>query len=170
MKMNKNCPICNKAGLPDFTSTHTVCPQCNSDLKPFLLLNTISKANSRKYLLLGIIGTGLVLIVFVLLYFNSISENNKMQVNNAIRVQTLQDSLHVIQSSISANLTNDSVSKTAEKVIIIQYKVKSGDCTSKIAQFFYNDWEMYKQIEADNNLIQPYILKVGQTLNIKIRQ
>lgn len=168
--MNKNCPICNKAGLPDFTSTHTVCPQCNSDLKPFLLLNSISKANSRKYLLLGIIGTGLTLIIFTLLYFKSISENSKLQVNNAIKVQTLQDSIQAIQSSISVNPTNDSVSRAIEKEIIIQYKVKSGDYTSKIAQFFYNDWEMYKQIEADNNLIQPYILKVGQTLNIKIRQ
>lgn len=168
--MTNKCPICNKAGLPDYTSTQTVCPQCNSDLKPFLLLNSIAKSNSKKQLLFGIIGTGVALVVFALLYFNSLSENNKIQGNNTIRVQTIHDSLQTLHTLILANPKNVSESETAEKEIIIQYKVKSGDYTSKIAYFFYNDWQMYKQIEADNNLIQPYILKVGQTLNIKIKQ
>jgi hypothetical protein len=168
--MTNNCPICNKAGLPDYTSTQTVCPQCNSDLRPFLLLNSIAKSNFKKQLFFGIIGTGVILVVFALLYFNSLSENNKIQSDNANRVQTLQDSLQTLHTLISVNPTNVSESETAKKEIIIQYKVKSGDYTSKIAHFFYNDWQMYKQIEADNNLIQPYILKVGQTLNIKIKQ
>ena len=58
--------------------------------------------------------------------------------------------------------------KSSEKEFSIQYKVKNGDCPSKIALFFYNDWKMYKKIEADNNLTQPYILKVGQLLTIKL--
>lgn len=168
--MNNNCPICNKAGLPDYTSKHTVCPQCNSDLKSFLLLHSIAKTNSKKHLLFGIIGTGAILVVFSLLYFNTISESKKIQSENAKIVQTLQDSLESLNTLITINPTNVYESNTTDKVIIIRYKVRSGDYTSKIAQFFYNDWTKYKQIEADNNLIQPYILQIGQTLNIKIKQ
>jgi hypothetical protein len=44
------------------------------------------------------------------------------------------------------------------------------DYPYKIAQFFYGDGKMYKKIEVDNNLHQPYTLKVGQILLIKISQ
>jgi hypothetical protein len=54
--------------------------------------------------------------------------------------------------------------------VVIEYKVRLNDCPSKIAQFFYNDWTMYKKIETDNHLVQPYTLKVGQILKISIGQ
>lgn len=166
--MNSNCPICNKAGLPDYTTTHTVCPQCNSDLKPFLLLHSIAKPNSKKTFQFGIIGLALTAIVFVALYFNSLSENKKLTSDNSNTIIRLQDSIHNLQTTNAKPLTTEI--KISENEIVIQYKVKKDDYPSKIAQFFYNDWRMYKKIEADNNLHQPYILKVGQTLNIKIKQ
>jgi hypothetical protein len=46
--MQFNCPVCNKAGLPDYRATQTICPQCNSDLKPFLLIHSISKKTTSK--------------------------------------------------------------------------------------------------------------------------
>ena len=61
-----------------------------------------------------------------------------------------------------------------EKLIVdkrdvsIKYQVKKGDFPYKIAEFFYNDGSKYKQIEADNNLKQPYTLKTGQILIIKL--
>ena len=166
--MNNHCPICNKAGLPDYTITHTVCPQCNSDLKPFMLLHSISKPNSNKRTLFVSIGISLVAFVLAVLYFNSFSENKKIVSENSKTVLQLQDSIHNLQSEIAK--PNVSASKKTEEEITIQYKVKYGDYPSKIAQFFYNDWKMYKKIEADNNLQQTDILKVGQTLTIKIKQ
>lgn len=168
--MNTNCPICNKAGLPDFTCIHTICPQCNSDLKPFLLLHSIRKTTPAKKYFFGSFGALIVALAFVLLYFNSIEENKNLQSDNASKVQTLQDSLQTLNLAIAKIQTNITENYAVEKDIIIKYKVKEGDYLSKIAQFFYNDWKMYKKIETDNNLTQPYMLKVGQTLNIKIKQ
>ena len=131
--MQFNCPVCNKAGLPNYTATPTICPQCNSDLKPFLLLHSISKPNSNKVNKFALVAFALIVYVFY-----------QMQIINE--------------------------NKSSQKEIVIKYKVKNGDYPSKIAQFFYNDWRMYKKIEADNNLKQPYILKVGQPLTIKLTQ
>ncbi len=154
--MNHNCPVCNKAGLPDYTATQTICPQCNSDLKPFLLLHSISKPISNKANKFALFGVTLVGCALAILYLKSISDKSQVASENSKAIVQLQDSINTLH--------------TTEKEIVIQYKVKNGDYPSKIAQFFYNDWKMYKKIEADNNLTQPYILKVGQLLTIKLKQ
>lgn len=156
--------------MPDFTSEHTVCPQCNSDLKPFFLLKSISNSHPKNLMVVVSIVTVLVLIVFAFLYFRTLSENDKIKLENIKSVQAFQDSLQTLQNIISLNSQNLSVNYTSEKETVIHYIVKSGDNTSKIAQFFFNDWKMYKKIEADNNLIHPYILQIGQPLTIKIKQ
>ena len=154
--MNNNCPVCNKAGLPDYTATQTICPQCNSDLKPFMLLHSISKPKSNKANKFAFVALALVSCALAILYFNYISLKKQIAIENSKAIVQLQDSINTLH--------------TTEKEIVIQYKVKNGDYPSKIAQFFYNDWKMYKKIEADNNLKQPYILKVGQPLTIKLTQ
>lgn len=168
--MDTNCPICKKAGLPDFTRIHTICPQCSSDLKPFLLLHSISKRTSGKKHFFYYAGAIAISLVFIMLYFNSIQENKSLKAEYTSRVQTIQDSLQTNDSAIAKIQTKNTANFTLENEITIKYKVKSGDHLSKIAQFFYNDWTLYKKIETDNNLTQPYILKIGQTLNIKIKQ
>jgi len=168
--MNNNCPICNKAGLPDYTNKHTVCPQCNSDLKPFLLLHSITKPNSKTQMRFGITAIGLAAVVFAALYFHSISDSKKIASNNLKSISLLQDSIRNLHNDIAKTQPIAPEKNLLEKEIAIQYKVKHGDYPSKIAQFFYNDWRMYKQIETDNNLQQPYTLKVGQSLTIKLKQ
>ncbi len=170
MMMNHNCPVCNKAGLPDYRAIQTICPQCNSDLKPFLLLHSISKPTSNKANLFALFGMALITCVLVILYFNSISDKTQIASENSETIFQLQDSIKTLQTTFSNSQTVQSEIKSTEKEIVIQYKVKNGDYPSKIAQFFYNDWKMYKKIEADNNLTQPYILKVGQILTIKLKQ
>jgi len=168
--MYTKCPICDKSGLPDYTNIHTVCPQCNSDLKAFMLLHSIDKPKYNKKFLFIFVVVSTIGLVFVILYFNSLLENGKLESEIKNKVETIQDSLQTLYSAISHNKTKISDVKIPENEIIIQYKVKSGDNLSKIAQFFYNDWKMYRQIETDNNLTQPYILKVGQMLKIKIKK
>jgi len=165
-----NCPVCNKAGLQDYTATATVCPQCNSDLKPYLILRSIAKRNSNKTTLFALIGVAVVAFAFAIFYFNSLSNRNQTLLANLNAVQQLQDSIRGLQNSIIKSQTVQSDNKSSGKEIVMQYKVKYGDCSSKIAKFFYNNWRMYKKIEADNNLKPPYILKIGQPLTIKITQ
>ncbi len=169
MPSNVSCPVCNKAGLQDYTATPTVCPQCNSDLKPYLLLHSVAKANSKKATLFTL-GVAFLVCLFAILYFTSLPGKKQIANDNRKTIKQFQDSINSLQASIvhlkSVTLEN----KNSDKEIIIQYKIKYGDYPAKIAQFFYNDWRMYKKIESDNNLKQPYELKVGQILFIKIKQ
>jgi nucleoid-associated protein YgaU len=91
---------------------------------------------------------------------NSINEKQKFIASNTAATQQYRDTIQSIRTDVITNPNN----------VSIRYKVKKGDYPAKIAKFFYNDWSMYKKIERDNNLHQPYILKVGQILIIKINQ
>ncbi|MBC6490656.1 LysM peptidoglycan-binding domain-containing protein [Flavihumibacter stibioxidans] len=165
--MNYNCPICNKAGLPDYTKNNVVCPQCNSDLKAFMLLNSISKPNKSKIGTYLIIGVSLLSIVFLGLFLKSNSDKKELIAKNVV----LNDSISKMQIVDVAKETKEEIQPIAEKQeATIKYVVKKGDYPYKIAQFFYNDGSKYTQIETDNNLEQPYTLKVGQILTIKILQ
>ena len=168
--MQFNCPVCNKAGLPNYTATPTICPQCNSDLKPFLLLHSISKPNSNKVNKFALVAFALIVCVLAILYSNSLSDKKQIASENSKARTLLQDSISKLQTPLRKTQTVEPENKSSQKEIVIKYKVKNGDYPSKIAQFFYNDWRMYKKIEADNNLKQPYILKVGQPLTIKRTQ
>lgn len=162
--MANNCPICKKAGLPDYTKNIVVCPQCNSDLKAFMLLNSISKPNKSKIWTYLIIGISLLSVAFLGLFLKSNSDKKELIAKNVI----LNDSISKMQI---ADVTKEEVQPIAEKQeATIKYVVKKGDYPYKIAQFFYNDGSKYKQIEVDNNLEKPYTLKVGQILTIKISQ
>ena len=142
--MNHNCPICNKAGLPDYTKSEVVCPQCNSDLKAFLLLDSISapkKGSFRTYALLG-------------LALLTVNDSISTLTSEKLAIENPKEEPQIIES----------------KEVTVKYVVKKGDYPYKISQFFYGDGNKYKQIEAVNDLEQPYTLKVGQILLIKISQ
>jgi nucleoid-associated protein YgaU len=163
--MSHNCPICNKAGLPDFTINEVNCPQCNSQLKAFLLLNSISSSNKKKPGIYFLWGLALLTVLFFGLFLKSTNEKNLAHNNNIIlrdSITNLVGQKIVLEKIIKERQINRANEST------LKYVVKKGDNLYKIAQFFYGDGNMYKQIEADNNLKQPYSLKIGQILLIKI--
>jgi len=161
--MMTNCPVCSKNGLPNYTVIHTICPQCNSDLKPYLLLHDISRRRMPKALSFTLGGVTIIAFVFAILYLISDSGKNQLARESSIVVSRTHDS---IMKTDAVNGT----SSTLTKEFSLQYKVRKGDCLSKIAQFYYNDWRKYRQIVIDNNLSTPYTLIIGQPLTIKITQ
>jgi len=165
--MSHNCPICNKGGLPDYTKSNVVCPQCNSDLKAFLLLDSISMPKKGRLGIYTIIGLSLLTILFLGLFVKSNTTKNEVLANNIV----LKDSISILKlKEVAIEIPKVEPKIIESKDATVKYVVKKGDYPYKIAQFFYNDGNKYKQIETDNNLVQPYTLKVGQTLNIKIPQ
>jgi len=165
--MNHNCPICNKAGLPDYTKSEVVCPQCNSDLKAFLLLDSISAPEKRSFRIYALLGLALLTVLFLGLFVKSNIDKNEIIATNII----LNDSISNLKSkNVAPEKPNEEPQKLESREATIKYVVKKGDYPYKIAQFFYGDGNRYKQIEADNELKQPYTLKVGQILLIKISQ
>ena len=168
--MEFNCPICNKVGLPDYRTIETICPQCNSDLKPFVLLNSISESKKEKKPPLILLGTILITIVFAFLFIKSVFDKKEILSDNLKRETKYKDSIRILQSHNEQKSILPIGQKTTKKESLIKYKIRKKDTLSKIAKFFYNDWSMYKKIEDLNNLKHPYTLKIGQILLIKIEQ
>ncbi len=165
--MSYFCPICDKAGLPDYTKKSVVCPQCNSDLKAFLLLRSISEPKKILYFGIAVIGLALFSLFFFGFYMLSNTERKELVAVNKV----LNDSILFLHNASVFEKTVEERHQVVEnKEIVIKYIVRKDDFPYKIAQFFYGDGMKYKKIEADNALIQPYVLKVGQTLIIKIPQ
>jgi hypothetical protein len=160
---NSICPICGQAGLPDYKTRHTTCPQCNSDLKAYLLLNSIQKKTRSKsnIVLLSILGMCIIISVFYIFY--NIHTQNKVLENYGLKFKTLEDSLCNYRNGKSTikNLNNE---------LIYKYKIRKGDCPWKIAVIFYGNGQKYKLIEQENNLQKPYKLKIGQQIKIKLNQ
>lgn len=165
--MNHNCPICNKAGLSDYTRNEVVCPQCNSDLKVFLLLDSISKPVKGRFGIYALIGLTLLAILFLGLFIKTNAVKKEILATNIV----LNDSITIlIREKLALERQNEQLPLTESKEVTVKYVVKKGDYPYKIAQFFYGDGNRYKQIEADNALVQPHTLRVGQILLIKISQ
>jgi hypothetical protein len=165
--MNHNCPVCNKSGLPDYTKSNVVCPQCNSDLKAFLLLDSISTSKKGRLGIYTIKSLSLLAILLLGLFVKLNTTKNEVIATNIVlkdSISNLKFKVVAIEKIIAEHEIIESKDAT------VKYVVKKGDYPYKIAKFFYNDGNKYKQIEADNDLEQPYTLKVGQILNIKIPQ
>lgn len=160
---NSICPICGQAGLADYKTQLTTCPQCNSDLKAYLLLNSIQKKPRSKsnIVLLSILGICIIIPVFYIFY--NINTQNKVMENYGLKFKTLEDSLSNYRTGKSTfeNLNNE---------LIFKYKIRKGDCLWKIAVVFYGNGQKYKLIEQENNLQKPYKLKIGQQIKIKLNQ
>ncbi|MBC8147803.1 MAG: LysM peptidoglycan-binding domain-containing protein [Bacteroidetes bacterium] len=165
-----NCPICQKTGLSDYRIEPTVCPQCNSDLKGYAIIHeaTITRKKTIKKQRIIFLSTSifLLLIILGLVYMPF---QSSFQSESLIHVQ---DSLNLMKAQLSQKndeLQDIKAQTSAVNEIQIHYVVKSGDNLSKIAFFFYGDWEMYKEIEAVNNLIPRSKIFPNDTLLITLK-
>ena len=163
--MKHNCPVCNTSGLSDYTKSNVVCPQCNSDLKAFLLLDSISASKKGKLGSYAIIGLSLLAILCLGLFVKS---NNKKNELLATKIALIERISKLETKKVAVENPKIEAEIIESKDVTVKYVVKKGDYPYKIAKFFYNDGNKYKKIELENNLEQPYTLKVGQILKIKI--
>lgn len=161
-KLEINCPICNKSGLPDYKTIPTICPQCNSDLKGFLLIENAIKEKKTTFRKGVFISASIFIVILIVSYF-LIPINRNRQINDvnltSDSVSILKDRLLIMQNKISIK----------QDKVLFRYIVKKGDNLSKIAYSFYNDWSMYKQIMVDNKIKDGAILMPNDTLVINLK-
>ena len=71
-----------------------------------------------------------------------------------------------VQKNIKTNIVNSKIINKPEKNFI-KYKVQNGDTLSKISREFYNDPTQYNKIvEANDDIVNPRDIKVGQIIVI----
>ncbi|MDR0507050.1 MAG: hypothetical protein LBH32_09590 [Dysgonamonadaceae bacterium] len=162
------CPICNKVGIPDYRRQPTICPQCNSDLKPYLLIHYIAsnatpgKKNSAM-LILGLSCCCLVLSFSLYKTSKSKKEHDKLN-------KILHNSIDKYSENENDPQKNDNSKNRIEnkKRILISYTIRKGDSPRKIEKLFYGDGHLYKKFEKEKQREKPYPFEVGQSLNIKL--
>ena len=114
-----------------------------------------------------------LLLIFVVLVFSIIVFLPSKTTNDlALMVQNYDSIIKVLEAKLTikeleVNRLQSSVVETKETSF--SYIVKSGDNLSKIALLFYNDLEMYKKIEEDNNLESGDLLFPKDTLIINLK-
>ena len=167
-----NCPVCGQSGLADFKRQHISCPQCNSDLKPYLLLSTITNTDKRKnrLSLLLIVFSLLIMLVSILFIKSGIETKNDLDISKNQIVQLEDSVVSLTNKNLSLANKIKEIENQAAQNKYVKYMVKKGDFPWKIAEFFYGDGRKYVLIEKENNLVRPYNLQVGQVLLIKIAE
>jgi LysM repeat protein len=168
--MSYNCPVCNKTGLPDYKTIEVTCSQCNSNLKAYMLLDTISRVKEPKRTNFYIPASITLLAIAILIVFfnwDTSSKKSEIAVVEKSSIHSQSDSVIFYKDQIAQ--LKDSLLNSQKQEETFNYKIKSGDCLSEISYNFYGDWRLYKTIEEDNNLQKPYKLSVGQILKIKIK-
>lgn len=147
------CPICGKAGIPDFLNEDVVCPNCNSDLSIYRTLHEVSDgggSSSSKYKrvakILPIAAVLLVCIVgFVFL--------NKEK--NAIR-QQLKEANNTIAELREKGEIPDATQQhqIAKEQLYFEYSVQRNDSPWRIVQKFFgvrSDWQNISRNIAERN-------------------
>lgn len=171
-----NCPVCEKSDIPDFIREPTVCPQCNSDLKAFMLLNqlevevtqqTINQTPDEgstsptnvywKWLIPAII-IGLLAGRYLWPVTNDLEQRTIVQ---------LRDSLAILHQLSTKQAVTPSVSQPGVSASETLYVIQKGDYLSKIAQRFYKSRQLYNRIAQDNGIRNVNKIKAGDTLRIK---
>ncbi len=160
-----NCPVCNHPALVEYNTVPSVCPNCNSDLKGFLLINTIEKEGESKLRRYKVILAGFSIVLMFILFGSILLMPSILKhINKEKSIQQFDSTNYYKELVVDLKQELSLKSRTAD----ICYIIKRNDNLSEIAKLFYNDASRTKQIMTDNNLQKGYNLLPGDTLIIKI--
>lgn len=183
-----NCPVCHKAGLPAHA---TVCPQCNSDLSAFALLDQIavakqaaeaeSHAESQAAQAKGraarrvIVASGAVLLLLLLalacalywLHAGARADATTAQAESRRLKEALMEQQAQLDRATAA-LQAPAPQATAPSPKTVTYIVRQGDTFYRIARSFYGDGRRYPRIMEENGVERKTALYVGDTLIITL--
>lgn len=163
MDESYKCPVCGSSGLRNYKKEHIICPQCDTDLKPYMLLSNLLKKNRNSY----VVSSALIILTILIIILGTflLNENNN---GNSLKATVPVDTVKYYNNQIKKLETALDNSSKKSKIITINYTIRSGDNLTGIAESFYNNWRKYKLIAQRNNIHPPYILKPGQKIKIKL--
>jgi len=160
--MDNNCPVCGKAGLPDYRTEEVVCPACNTPLKAFMLLGRVgnkqkNKGNSVLWAMLC-----LLLLVSLVFIFNRERAYKQIQQQNKEEIAFLNEKI----VSLEAEKANGNEVKTVTPDFV--YTIKKGDSFCSISQKIFgtekkalviaetNQMRLSSKLIAGNKILIPF--------------
>ena len=138
------CPVCGKAGIPDYKKEDVACPACNTDLSIYKAIATSGRNHTIWQILIGI----LVLIIASLIFFRP---SKQLALG---RERALQDSINVMQGQVKSLTSQmDSLKDLNNgEIETFVYVVNCGDSFSKISRKLFNTEKYASEIASFNGL------------------
>ena len=147
--MSVNCPVCGKAGLPDYRKEEVICPACDTNLKAYRLFNKIEKTQKSKinWVLLAI----LPLLIILPLLFIFFRENHygKLQYQYNERIALLNDTISSLREEKMGDVYKEPVVKQDTAFI---YTIKPGDSFCRISLKIYGTERHARNIAETNQM------------------
>ena len=156
------CPICEN---PNINETDLKCPQCESDLSVFGLLEKISSEAKKRTRKIYYIYWGAIILIIFFGFLLSLNLNDQYK-QALISNNELKDSLKKENlNRINENKNTEDARHIKENVFRI--KVKKGENLWNISRLYYGDGSSYPKIIKLNNLSSNTI-REGQIIIIKM--
>lgn len=166
------CPVCGKAGIPDYHKEDVVCSCCGTDLSIYKLLSdsqeksTPNNKNSKVWKIAtaasAAIAIAVIVVSCILRQIDISNAPSELKKENTL----LRDSVATLASKLEeADKEIASLEKQIEKAPSSEniYIIKKNDSPCKISRKLYGTESRYKEIEA----IITKQLQPGDTLKLK---
>lgn len=162
------CPVCGKAGIPDYHKEEVVCPCCGTDLSIYKMLSdskeTPQATNNKRWKIATAASAAIAILtlIFVFLPKKQDVKDNPELIN---KVELFGDSINSLTNQLNlakqeiADLKKANSIDTSGNI----YIVKKNDSPCKISRKLYGTESRYKEIEA--LITKP--LQPGDTLILK---
>ncbi len=185
------CPICD---FPELKTDDKACPQCQSDLEVFSLIEKSKKIIKKKHFLMILFLLCLIISVIANIYIankakKDIDNKNieiaeliteKEKIFDAYREidlnnKTPKKKIELDEEKIIEDFEQDEYTETdeyaeadtyTESGTYTEYIIKSGDNLWEIAVKFYNDGSKFQKIAEDNDIDTPETIVEGEKLKI----
>lgn len=164
------CPVCGKAGIPDYHKEEVGCPCCGTDLSIYKMLSgsqeTVKpqETNNKNWELATAASAAIAILALIFVFLPKKQEviDNPELIN---KVELLGDSINSLTKQL--NLAKQEIAKLKKAKSIDTsgniYIVKKNDSPCKISRKLYGTESRYKEIEAV--ITKP--LQPGDTLILK---
>ncbi len=178
-----NCPVCHE---PDLDKSTKSCPKCSSDLELLTQIKITRKLLIRKNNTIALLSILLVIAILSAFYLSikakstlsgekekvsrSLTKEEKVSKNQqyTLDMENQQKAAvsDTIKSFVDATKKSESHDNNEKNQNAIEHIVKKNDNLWRLAITYYQDGYKYQKIAHDNNIENPELLKIGQTIII----
>jgi hypothetical protein len=170
-----DCPICHKVGLDQETA---LCPQCDSDLSCFPLLDSmaagqqmlkqrlaendtaIKRHRAGKHMALALCGALACLCLVLAGLFYAVRANNQAELGS------LQSEILSLRDSLMKDIPQTGTETVSRPPF--RYVIQKGDNLAKITRIFYGEATCCDSLRVNNDLRDDGLIFAGDTLLIKL--
>ena len=160
MSESTKCPVCGKAGIPDFLNEDVKCPCCGSDLSIYRVIEKIPEDGHKFNIWKPISAVAFIAAagLGVMLY----TQKPAAQTTPTEEYTQLKDSIEVLNNQLAQSKAINEQPNSEYK-----YAVLRGDSYWSISKKFYGTGARANEVAKYNNRTIDTPLIIGDTLIIK---